>query len=124
MKVINPVTGDAVSDMLCCLAIMQVYNITPESWNGLYTDLPSKQTKVIVTDKSIIQCNENEMEVISPVALQVALNTIMSTVSAGRCFVRPSGTEDIVRIYAEADTIEGVKQLVDAATIAINNIVG
>jgi phosphoacetylglucosamine mutase len=30
---------------------------------------------------------------------------------SGRCFVRPSGTEDVVRIYAEADTRENVDQL-------------
>jgi phosphoacetylglucosamine mutase len=35
--------------------------------------------------------------------LQTALDKAMKQVS-GRCFVRPSGTENVVRIYAEATT--------------------
>jgi phosphoacetylglucosamine mutase len=35
---------------------------------------------------------------------QVKLNGLMSATPNGRCFVRPSGTEDVVRIYAEANT--------------------
>ena len=29
----------------------------------------------------------------------------------GRCFVRPSGTEDVVRVYAESETEEGATKL-------------
>lgn len=34
------------------------------------------------------------------VPVQERLDAIVSTVDSGRAFVRPSGTEDIVRIYA------------------------
>ena len=33
--------------------------------------------------------------------------------SRGRSFVRPSGTEDCVRVYAEADTRENADSLAD-----------
>lgn len=33
------------------------------------------------------------------------------TVGIGRAFVRPSGTEDVVRVYAEADTQEAADEL-------------
>ena len=110
--------------MLYCLAVLQVDQLDPVQWNNLYVDLPSKQTKVVVKDKSLIQCNDNEMEVVTPIALQHALNGIMGRVQQGRCFVRPSGTEDIVRIYAEALTLEGVEVLVSEATKSIIEIVG
>lgn len=35
----------------------------------------------------------------------------------GRSFVRPSGTEDVVRVYAEAETAEQTKKL--AAEVAL-----
>ena len=110
--------------MLFCLAVLQIDRIEPSSWVELYRDLPSRQTKVVVRDKSLIRCNDNEMEVLSPRELQAALDAVMGTVSQGRCFVRPSGTEDIVRIYAEAETVEGVELLVAGATRAILEIVG
>ena len=34
---------------------------------------------------------------------------------AGRCFVRPSGTEDVVRVYAEASTRQEAMELANLA---------
>jgi phosphoacetylglucosamine mutase len=89
------------------------------SWNNLYTDLPSKQQKVSVTDKSSVVCSEDETSILQPAAMQVDLDQAMRSVSLGRCFVRPSGTEDCVRIYAEAATIEEA----DALTLATFEII-
>lgn len=103
---INQSVGDALSDMLLCLASLQVLNMTMHDWNALYTDYPSSQMKVKVPDKSRVSCSEDETTVLTPAALQEDLNAAMATVNKGRCFVRPSGTEDVVRIYAEAATTE------------------
>ena len=92
-------------------------------WMGIYTDMHSKQVKVAVKDKSLITCSEDEMRVVSPVALQEQLDGIMQCYH-GRCFVRPSGTEDVVRIYAEATSVNDVNKMISDATIAINDIVG
>lgn len=43
----------------------------------------------------------------------------MANYPNGRSFVRPSGTEDIVRVYAEASTQEGADKL----AIAVGNAV-
>ena len=110
--------------MFVCLAILQINNITPTQWNDLYTDLPSKQIKVEVSDKSLITCSSNEMEIVSPIVLQQRLNQYMKDIPSGRCFIRPSGTEDVVRIYAEADTSSNVNFLVDKAMEAIKDIIG
>ena len=40
----------------------------------------------------------------------------------GRCFVRPSGTEDVVRVYAEASTQDEANALADDCIKAINEI--
>jgi hypothetical protein len=52
---------------------------------------------------SMIIPNHNETRCLQPKALQVALDHAMNSVK-GRCFVRPSGTENVVRVYAEAAT--------------------
>ena len=36
--------------------------------------------------------------------MQSLLDAAMAKYPRGRCFVRPSGTEDVVRVYAEAET--------------------
>ena len=47
----------------------------------------------------------------------------MASVSLGRCFVRPSGTEDVVRVYAEAATAAEVEVLIAASVEAIKSFV-
>jgi phosphoacetylglucosamine mutase len=43
-------------------------------------------------------------QVTSPPALQAAIDALVAQFPRGRSFVRPSGTEDVVRVYAEAAT--------------------
>lgn len=116
---INQAIGDALSDMLLSLAIMKILNFSITDWTALYTDLPSKQQKVPVKDKSSVICSEDETKIVTPIALQNELEIAMRSVSQGRCFVRPSGTEDVVRIYAEAATTEEANNLADLANAAI-----
>lgn len=108
-----------MSGLLLALGILKVLGMTFEDWCDTYTDLPSKQIKIPVSDKNLIRCSDNEMRVEEPVDLQVALESAMKKVPQGRCFVRPSGTEDCVRIYAEASTQEHANRLAEEAILAI-----
>eukprot|EP00981_Chlorochromonas_danica_P010249 scaffold3058_cov165-Ochromonas_danica.AAC.40 len=121
LRVINHTVGDALSDMLTVLAILNVKNMSVEQWLTMYQDLPSKQCKVNVPDKSQLLCSEDEMRLVAPLSLQEELDNAMKKVPQGRCFVRPSGTEDVVRIYAEAETLEGVNDLVTATERALHH---
>ena len=42
----------------------------------------------------------------------------------GRSFVRPSGTEDVVRVYAEAETREATNQLAAKAEQIVYSLCG
>lgn len=53
----------------------------------------------------------------TPKGLQDEINSLVSKYSKGRAFVRPSGTEDIVRVYAEAATRKETDKL--AAEVAL-----
>lgn len=153
MLAINQSVGDALSDMLLTLAALrvskfslyiqicdyrqfdsiicyllllyaQILKLNIESWYSLYYDLPSKQLKVPVKNKSIIVCSEDETTVVSPVAVQEQLNIAMSSIPSGRCFIRPSGTEDVVRVYAEALNQIQANELADKAVDIIKTMIG
>jgi hypothetical protein len=66
-------------------------NYNKINWHSLYKDLPSKQQKVVVPDKSKIVCSEDETLVLTPFELQQDLDRVMKNVVNGRCFIRPSG---------------------------------
>lgn len=94
------------------------------SWHKIYTDLPSKQLKVPVLNKSLVTCSEDETRVIAPQALQDELDVLMGEISLGRCFIRPSGTEDVVRVYAEGMTQDDADRLASGCVTAIKKHVG
>ena len=118
-KILNQATGDAFSDLLAVDAILRVLKFDEEKWEALYSDLPSKQLKVKVQDRSVVETTEDETRCIRPQALQDRLDSAVKNIPSGRVFVRPSGTEDVVRVYAEAASQEDAEALANAASEAI-----
>jgi phosphoacetylglucosamine mutase len=99
-------------------AILYIENMSIQDWNAIYTDLPSRQLKVQVQDRSSIVVSDNGTACLQPAAVQIALDTAMAEFH-GRAFVRPSDTEDVVRIYAEAGSREAADGLAAAAAAIV-----
>jgi phosphoacetylglucosamine mutase len=130
---VNQSVGDAMSDMLLVDAILYLRGWDLNTWAQLYSDMPSKQAKVKVADRTVIATNDNETAATAPEALQKALQSAMDAMAAAenrsdgpkpRCFVRPSGTEDAVRVYAEANTQNGADSLASEAMMLIYKLCG
>ncbi|KAJ2778470.1 hypothetical protein GGI15_004172 [Coemansia interrupta] len=108
---INESVGDAMSDMLLVETILICKGWTLPQWDEAYTDLPSRLLKVVVTDSSIFKTTNAEQTLTSPPHLQDVVDSLVTEFPRGRAFVRPSGTEDAVRVYAEAATRRDCDQL-------------
>ncbi|KAK9807569.1 hypothetical protein WJX72_002994 [[Myrmecia] bisecta] len=113
---VNQAVGDAISGILLVEVALQRLNMTMAAWGSLYADLPSRQLKVTVEDRSIVTTTDAETRAMTPDGLQESLDQAVQRTPSGRAFVRPSGTEDVVRVYAEASTQEGADLL--AKTVA------
>lgn len=96
--------GDAISDLLVVEAILLGSGKTVQQWADMYHDLPNRLAKVQIKDRNIIQTADAERRCTAPEGLQAAIDRLVEPVPGGRAFVRPSGTEDVVRVYAEAQT--------------------
>lgn len=103
-KLVNHTVGDAIADMLAVIAVLQLRQLTPEKWDSLYTDLPNRLAKAQVQNRSDFIATDQERRLLRPVGLQDRIDELVKRCSKGRAFVRASGTEDAVRIYAEAST--------------------
>ncbi|KAF4321221.1 hypothetical protein BBO99_00005152 [Phytophthora kernoviae] len=106
-QLVNQATGDAMCDLLFVEALLVQKNWGISDWDAIYNDLPSRQTKVKVADRSVINADEeDDTIVLAPESLRNALDAALQEYAnkRGRAFVRSSGTEDAVRVYAEADT--------------------
>ncbi|PCH33696.1 phosphoacetylglucosamine mutase [Wolfiporia cocos MD-104 SS10] len=101
-NVINQTVGDALSDMLLVEVVLAHKSYSGEEWDSLYVDLPNRLVKVVVADRNIFKTEDAERRLVSPPGLQVKIDELVRRYEGGRAFVRPSGTEDVVRVYAEA----------------------
>lgn len=103
-KLANQLVGDALSDLLLVEAMLFLNEMDMNSWLSLYTDLPSKQLKVPVTDRELIMTTDADRRIARPEKLQESIDNLLKRHPGSRAFARPSGTEDIVRVFAEAPT--------------------
>lgn len=115
-ELINQTVGDAVSDMLLVETILRARGWGVQQWHNSYSDLPCRQLKIAVPDRSMITTTDAERKCVTPAGLQEDIDSLVKKYSSGRSFVRPSGTENVVRVYAEADSQENADQL--AAEVA------
>lgn len=99
-QLLSQVTGDAIGNMLFILHILNA-GMSVDEWISMYDDYPSKQTKLYVPRSKFRTANADTL-CIEPHGLQIEMNRIVDGYECARAFVRPSGTEDGVRLYVEA----------------------
>ena len=93
-------------------------------WAEIYTDLPQRQLKVQVNDRTKIKITEDERRCVEPARLQSAIDELVTKFGENaRSFVRPSQTEDIVRVYAEANSQEDANQLAEQVAAKVREFV-
>ncbi|NXA35578.1 AGM1 mutase, partial [Eudromia elegans] len=127
IDLINQTVGDAIADMLVIEAILALKGLTVQQWDGIYTDLPNRLLKLLllqVADRQVIGTTDAERRVTAPPGLQESIDSLVKKQRAARAFVRPSGTEDAVRVYAEADTQEAADALAHEVSLAVHQLAG
>ena len=102
IDLINQAVGDAISDMLFAEVVLAHKSWTPENWLNTYIDLPNFLKRVEVPDRRIFKTYDAERKLESPKGMQEEVDQLVRLYVKGRSFVRASGTEDAVRVYAEA----------------------
>ncbi|CEM03411.1 unnamed protein product [Vitrella brassicaformis CCMP3155] len=123
LGIFNQTTGDALADLLATEAALKYLNMSFADWAALYTELPCRQTKVALPRWVLNRLQphpEHEKTLTQPTELQASVDTAVSSLIAqhgdgysARAFIRPSGTEDVCRLYVEATTAEGADRLSD-----------
>lgn len=101
---INQTVGDALSDMLLVETILAHKTWTPKEWDLTYTDLPNRLVRVEVKDRNLFKTTDAERRLVEPQGTQAHIDALVAKFKDGRSFARASGTEDALRVYAEAAT--------------------
>lgn len=101
---INQTVGDALSDMLLVETILAHKSWTCKEWDSTYDDLPNRLVRVEVLNRNMFRTTDAERRLTHPCSVQDRIDADVAKFKDGRSFARPSGTEDAMRVYAEAAT--------------------
>uniref|UniRef100_A0A8C4PXJ9 Phosphoacetylglucosamine mutase n=1 Tax=Eptatretus burgeri TaxID=7764 RepID=A0A8C4PXJ9_EPTBU len=123
-QLINQAVGDALSDLLAVEAMLSLLDLSLPQLYALYTDIPSRLLKVKVIDRQQITTTDAERSVTHPEGLQAAIEERVHHHLQARAFVRPSGTEDMVRVYAESKTQESADCLAHEVALLVHRLAG
>lgn len=110
--------GDAIIDFFLIELTLKFLNLTLKSWDDFFEPFPAFHIslKCKKSDLKNFQTHpEHERYLLKPISLQKKIEEIVQQIDSkyGRCLVRPSGTEHLIRIYAEAETSQKMHQIID-----------
>lgn len=98
----NNIIGDGIYNVFSIFQILEEINMDIEGWYNLYKKIPSYQFKISSEKLPELQMDEIGNRVIKPLYIQQYLDAI-SDKYQGRVFIRPSGTEPVIRFYCESE---------------------
>lgn len=111
-NVLNNYTGDAVSDILIVETILNRYDWDIRRWDQMYEDRPSCLIKVDVQNRELVQTTNAGRTCVRPFGLQEQIDKLVKEYGPdSRSFVRASGTENVVRVYAECSNQQDASNL-------------
>lgn len=102
VDLINQAVGDALSDALLVEVILAHKGWSTREWLNTYVDLPNRLVRVEVSDRGLFKAVDAERRLEAPTGAQKEIDEMVGKYKQGRSFARASGTEDAVRVYAEA----------------------
>lgn len=80
--------------------------------------------QVKVADRTAFVTEQADTVLVSPPGIQLAVDELVGRAAGGRSFVRPSGTEDVVRVYAEAATADEAAALSAQVSAVVHELGG
>lgn len=109
-------TGDG---MLSAIQLVNIMKVTRKKLSELASEMvkyPQLLINVKVTDRSLIESNQKIQDIIKEVEAEMGEN--------GRLLVRPSGTEPLIRVMAEAETEELCEYYVNKVVAVVQEELG
>ncbi|KRX14757.1 Phosphoacetylglucosamine mutase [Trichinella nelsoni] len=124
VHLINQANGDAMTNLLLAETILQHRDWNIEKWDEMFVDYPCRQLKIKVSNRFAVKTADCDRICVAPSGLWERITELGKKYSYSRAFIRPSGTEDVVRVYAEAGKQEDADDLAALIGKAVQEFVG
>ena len=114
LELFSQLVGDSICNLLGVLSILNTQIVSVDEWGNLFTKVPFKLYALDGYDKTQYKLDENETKLIEPEGIQDKLDQL-----DGRVFIRPSGTENKLRVYIES--CNNINELFDQTVEILKN---
>ncbi len=83
--------------------------------------MKSKTSKIAVKSKENVRTTNIEDQVISPMGLQQQIDEVVRKHDGKKAFLRPSGTENVLRLHVEAKTEQQVEEITKEINVIVSS---
>ena len=101
LRIANPLASDSIANLLLMEALMSYKDYSLQMLHNLYAEMPSTMVKLEVANKHKFRTSWDESRLIDPQRLADVIAVFSTDKEGGRVVVRPSGTEQCLRVYVE-----------------------
>jgi len=119
-SIANQATGDGICNFILAEALLKFMGWQHlASWESLYDDLPNCYKALNVRHKELIKTTDQERTLLSPESVSKVIKRFSDSKPSYRFLVRPSGTEDVVRLYGEGPSVDELNDMMKELEIAV-----
>ena len=108
----NSITSDGVSNLLVIESIMKSMNLSIKDVYDFYNEIPYKIVDIKMKYNKFIT-NEDDSKIIEPKNMQIIIDELSNKYANSKIYVRPTGTEDYLRVYAESETDDNCEKIIE-----------
>ena len=108
----NSITSDGVSNLLVIESIMKSMNLSIKDVYDFYNEIPYKIVDIKMKYNKFIT-NEDDSKIIEPKNMQIIIDELSNKYANSKIYVRPTGTEDFLRVYVESETEDNCEKIIE-----------
>ena len=108
----NSITSDGVSNLLVIESIMKSMNLSIKDVYDFYNEIPYKIVDIKMKYNKFIT-NEDDSKIIEPKNMQIIIDELSNKYANSKIYVRPTGTEDYLRVYVESETDDNCEKIIE-----------
>jgi phosphoacetylglucosamine mutase len=115
----NQLVGDAIGLIIGIKYMLDEMGFSVWDMFRLYERLESKTYRLAVSDRNLYKTTWDGTKLLEPIEISQKIDTLLEQFKSHRAFLRPSGTENCLRLYVEGYDLDSVENLANM----IKNIV-
>ena len=108
----NSITSDGVSNLIVIESIMKSMNLSIKDVYDFYNEIPYKIVDIKMKYSKFIT-NEDDSKIIEPKNMQIIIDELSNKYANSKIYVRPTGTEDYLRVYVESETDDNCEKIIE-----------